>query len=388
MSPLRVAYLPPSLRPAGAERQMLALAEGLPQDRFRVDFLAMSGAGVYDERARAAGARIVVIGAPPRPSASRMARAAGRGAKAMRYAAVARTRRYDIVDAWLYPVDVMAALARPLTRTPVIVTGRRNLRNFGRPLNELERRLVELANRLTDAVVANCEAVARDTLRHERIDPAKLRVIRNGVRSIEPLPPEERLAGRRALGVGDDDVLVGCVANYQPAKRHDLLVEAFTGLVREGPMARLVLVGEGPLRVDLERRIAARGLADRVRLHGMVADPATLYGLFDVVVQSSRTEGLSNVLLEAAAAGRPAVATAVGGTDEIVIDGETGLLVPANDADALAAAMLRVVQDPSLRERLGRAARDRAAAQFSMARFVAEYAALYEELAAARHLLP
>ena len=95
---------------------MLALAERLPRDQFRVDFLAMSGPGPYDERALAAGAGLRYIGSPPRVAASTLERIVGRGVKTVRYAYVARAGRYDIVDAWLYPVDVMAVLARSITR--------------------------------------------------------------------------------------------------------------------------------------------------------------------------------------------------------------------------------------------------------------------------------
>jgi len=312
----------------------------------------------------------------------------GRGFKAVRYAYFARAGHYDVVDAWLYPVDVMAVLGRSITRTPVVVTGRYNLRDFNRPMTALEQRINALANRRVDAVVANSDAVAADALRHETIDPAKLRVIRNGVEPIEPLTPVEVESRRRALGVANDELLVGCVANYQPVKRHDLLIEAFASLRREGHKLRLLMVGEGPLRGELQRQIDAYGLQDCARLHGRVTDPKPLLSLFDLVVQTSRSEGLPNALLEAAAAARPIVATAAGGSGEIVIDGDTGLLVPVNDVDGITAAMRRMVMDRDLRGRLGLAARRRADTTFRMSRFIGEYAALYEELAEAKGLLP
>jgi glycosyltransferase involved in cell wall biosynthesis len=387
MSLLHIAYLPPTLRPAGAERQMLALAEGLPRDRFRVDFLAMSGAGPYDERALAAGAGVRFLGSPPRVGASTLERLVGRGIKSARYTYVSRAGHYDIVDAWLYPVDVMAVLARSITRTPVVVTGRYNLRDFSKPMTPLERRLNALANRMVDAVVANSEAVAVDTRLHETIDPAKLRVIRNGVEPIELLPEPETKSRRHALGVADDDVLIGCVANYQPVKRHDLLIDAFASMRREGYKVRLVMVGEGPLRGELQGRIDSYGLQGYAHLYGSVPDPRPLLGMFDLVVQTSRSEGLPNALLEAAAAARPIIATAAGGSGEIVIDGETGLLVSTNDIDAITAAMRRLVLDPDLRMRLGVAARERTKTVFTMSQFVGGYAALYEELAEAKHVL-
>lgn len=384
MTTLRVAYLPPALVTAGAERQMLALAEGLSRDRFQVDLLAMSGAGPNDDRARAAGIGLRYLGAPPRPGASRLERALARAGKAVRYVSVARAARYDVVDAWLYPVDVMAALARPLTRTPVLVTGRYNLRDFAPPMTRLERLLNTAANRMADAVVANSEAVAADARRHERIDPAKLRVIRNGVAPINPLPPGEAVALRRSLGARDDEVLIGCVASLTPVKRHDLLIEAFADLVRDGLPVRLVLLGQGPLAGALQTKVERLGLQPRVRLHGSVTDPAPYLAVFDVVVQASRSEGLPNAMLEAAAASRPVIATDAGGTREVVVDGETGLLVPIEDRAALAAGIRRLVDDPALRERLGGNARRRTDTLFTMSRFIADYAGLYDELAAAK----
>jgi glycosyltransferase involved in cell wall biosynthesis len=388
MRPLRIAYLPPSLKPGGAEKQMLALAERLPRDRFQVDFVAVAGSGEYDAQAQAAGLRIHSLGPPGSPDSGTLPRLARRIEKTMRYVAIARAARYDVVDAWLYPNDVLIALVRHLAGTPVIVAGRRNLGDFYATWGPLDRAASALAKRLTDVVVANSAAVGADTLVREHLDPAKLRIIRNGVELIERLSADERAMRRAALGVADEELLIGCVANYRPVKRLDLLIDAFSALARENDQLRLVLVGEGHLRPDLEQQIRARGLEGRVRLHGLVLDPRPLYGAFDLVVQASRSEGLPNALLEAAAAGLPIVATAAGGTGEIVVDGSTGLLVPTGDANALASALHRVASDPVLRTRLGAAAREHVAATFGMDRFVAEFAALYEELAARKHLLP
>ena len=305
----------------------------------------------------------------------------GRAAKTARYVEAARAGRYDVIDAWLYPVDVMAVLARPITRTPVVVTGRYNLRDFNGPMTRPERWLSSRANRMVDAVVANSEAVAADTFRHETIDHAKVRVIRNGVEPIDPLPDAEVAARRHALGVADDEILFGCIANLHPVKRHDLLIDAFAVLRREGLPVRLAMIGDGPLRPELERRIDAEGLRDAAHLLGRVADPRPMLRTFDVVVQTSRSEGLPNALLEAAAAARPIVATAAGGSGEVIVDGTTGLLVPVDNLAAIVSGMRRLAVDPDLRQRLGAAARHSADTDFTMQRFVDAYAALYEQLA-------
>lgn len=383
MRRLRVAYLPASLRPGGAERQMLALAERLPRERFKVEFVSIAGRGEYDARAEAAGARVRVLGDAATLDQVLPIRLARRASKVLRYAAVARAARYDIVDAWLYPADVLAALARPITGTPVVIAGRRNvdpMDQFGR----LESTVGSAVRRMTDMVVANSAAAAAHAVDTQRVDPAKIRIIRNGVLLGDPATPETRAKQRSALGMADGDILIGCVANYRDVKRLDLLVDAFSTIVREGFPVRLELIGEGPIRPSLERQVREAGLEDRVCLHGSMLDALPLYPAFDIVVQTSEREGLPNALLEAGAAGRAMVATAAGGSGEIVLDGETGLLVPVDDLEAITGALRRVVADGDLRQRLGEGARAHVAAVFGMDRFVREFADLYETLWAER----
>jgi glycosyltransferase involved in cell wall biosynthesis len=378
--PLRVAYVTAFLRPGGAERQMIALAERLPRDRFEVEFVLISGSGPYDARAAAAGARIRMLGATPSRNAPLPERTARRAAKMIKYALTARRARYDVVDAWLYPADILATLMRPVTGTPVVISGRRNVDPHDQ-LGPLEAPIGSLVRRMTDAVVANSAAAATHAVANGSADPAKIRIIRNGVELIDPVSDDERVARRRAVGATDDEVVIGCVANYLPVKRLDLLVDAFGLLVRAGMPVRLVIVGEGMERPALERQLRELGLEARVRLHGAELAPEPLYAAFDIVAQSSTREGLPNSLLEAASAGRAIVATDAGGTSEIVFDGRTGLLVPVNDRDALTAALRRLVVDVGLRGRLGVAARAYVAATFGMDRFSSEFARLYEQLA-------
>ena len=383
MSRIRLAYLPASLRPGGAERQMLALAERLPTDRFQVDFLAIVGRGSYDDRAEAGGLRVRALGSPARLQDGLARKGIKRVSKILNYVSFARRARYDIVDAWLYPADVMAALARPLTRTPVVMAGRRNID----PRNQFgiaEGLIGAATNRLTDVVVANSAAAAGLAVETQGVDPAKIRIIRNGVIVGEPASPEERALRRQELGATDDDILIGCVANYREVKGLDRLIEVVAALIRDGLPIRLELIGDGDLRRQLEQQIGATGLEHRICLHGSVLDVLPLYAAFDVVVQASVREGLPNVMLEAAAAARPIVATAAGGTPEIIIDGQTGLLVPVEDSEAMAGALRRAVTDPTLRTRLGGAARDHVTTTFGMDRFVAEFADLYETLVASK----
>jgi len=169
------------------------------------------------------------------------------------------------------------------------------------------------------------------------------------------------------------------VARLDPQKGlHDLVAAA--ALV---PEARVMVVGEGPERRALETRIAHLGLGDRVHLLGFRSDVPDLLAGSDLFVLPSLFEGLPLSILEAMAAGKPVVATAIGGNDEAVVDGATGLLVPPGDPRALADAIRALLRDPERRRRLGEAGRRRAEAEFSAPAMVRRVAAVYDELLAA-----
>ena len=376
--PLRIAYLFGGLNTGGPERQMVALAERLPKDRFEVEFVLLRQAGPMAPAAEAAGARVRVLGWAGRDVPLHRLR---RVWNVLWLGPELRRGRYDIVDAWMLYGYGMAALVRPVARFPVLITGRRVLTDFLPRLKPIERVLCAVARHGTDAVVAVSQAVRKDAIEHEHLDPARIRVIRNGVVIPPPMAPPERAASRAGWGFGPDDLIVGSVANYTSRKGLELLIRVVAGLRTQLPELRLVLVGEGVHRPVLEALVAELGASDIVRLHGRELDARRLYGAFDIFAHASETEGGPNAVMEAAAAALPIVATRAGGTDEVVEDGVSGLLVPVDDEAAFSAALLRLATDPTLCALLSAAARQRAATVFGMDRMVAEFAALYEELA-------
>lgn len=385
---IRLALVTAGLLPGGAERQMLLLVEGLPKDEFTVDFLLLTVAGDDADRARAAGARVRVFGIRPRRNSGLplplylVSVAWG----ACRFV-LATTGRYDVMDAWLFHAYALTAISRPFTRPRAVIAGRRSLNDFKQAFGLPSRVADVLARRGSDVIVANSRAVKEDVIRRERIDAARIRVIHNGVPPAEPMTEDARRARRAAWGATDDSIVIGSVANYKPGKGLDVLIRAAGRLAADGGRRdlRLVLVGDGRERDHLEAlRLELGELQDVVVLHGTEPDARAIYGAFDVAVLASKGEGLPNVVLEAAAAGLPIVATAAGGTVEIIADGVTGLLVPVGDEDALLAALWRLCDDPTERRRLGEAARLDVTTRFGVDRMVAEFAALYREFAAGR----
>jgi glycosyltransferase involved in cell wall biosynthesis len=357
---------------------MVILAGALPKEQFEVRFLVFSERGPLAEQAEAAGARVHVLGlrqedcAPFRPQCLRAAIRALR-----RYRAL--TVDVDIVDAWLGPAMIFAMLAQPLVRVPTLLGGRRWLAGLYRSKPWYRRAATLAAARRMDAIVTNSRVAAAELITQDGVAPDRVHVIPNAV-----LPAVSSPAGRQRYragwGFSADHLVAGCVANYKAEKGLGLLIDAAGHLRDQVPELRFVIVGEGPLRGELEAQIRRRQLESIVRLHGTEPDARLVYSAFDLFVQASETEGLPNVILEAAAAGLPIVATSVGGTSEIVTTEQNALLVESGDAAALATAIGRMAAAPELRERLRHAALMRAA-DFSEERLVGATASLYLQLA-------
>lgn len=357
---------------------MVILAETLPKDQFDVRFLVMSERGALAAQAEAVGARVHVLGlrqsdcTPPGPQC-----VAGMVRALRRYRSLAAD--VDVVDAWLAPAMTFAFIAQPFVRVPILLGGRRWLGDLYRSRPWYRRAAASMAARRMDAIVTNSRAAAAELVDQDRIAPDKVHVIPNAVLP-HATSRSDRARYRTAWGLTDEDVLVGCVANLKPEKGLAYLIDAAGRLRDIMPRLRFVIIGEGPMRTELEADVRRRGLEAIVRLDGAVPDARPLYSAFDLFVQASETEGLPNVILEASAAGLPIVATAVGGTTEIVTPGQSALIVDPGDTEGLVHAIRRLAEDAGLRERLGHAALDRAA-DFSAERLVAATAAVYLQLA-------
>ena len=205
-------------------------------------------------------------------------------------------------------------------------------------------------------------------------------LIPNGIPTDEYAPnPDTRAQWRQAHGIEPRATVVTHIGRFAVQKNHALLVEAFAQVHSDAPLY-LLLVGAGELEDAVRQQVAGLGLQERVRFLGVRADVADILRASDVFVLSSRWEGNPMSVMEAMAAGLPVVSTAVGGVPELVREGETGLLVPSEDAGALAQALQALVDDPAHRQAMGDAARQRAVARFDIRHTVRRYEQLYEKL--------
>jgi glycosyltransferase involved in cell wall biosynthesis len=214
---------------------------------------------------------------------------------------------------------------------------------------------------------------------------ARTRVVRYGIDTAAIRARAERSAARAALGVGDDEIVIGTVANLVAKKDYPTLLGAAARALADDRTRRVryVAVGQGPLEDDIRERHAALDLGDRFQLLGYRPDAVRVMSAFDIFTLASQHEGLPVALMDALALGLPVVVTSVGGVPQAVTDGQEGLLVPAGSPERLAAAHLTLAGDAALRRRCSAAARTRSAV-FDIGRAAHRLGDIYEAVAGAR----
>lgn len=227
-----------------------------------------------------------------------------------------------------------------------------------------------LAVRLAGALGVTSDAQARQLV-DAGVAPDRIHVLRCGVEP--PAEPPDRASSRATLGLAPDAFVVACVARLVSNKAVDVLIDAIARVADPAGRITLVVAGDGPLREALERQ-AADLLPGRVVFTGYLDDPGAVYAAADVCVVPSYNEAVPLVLHEAAHHGVPSVATDVGGVREAIRDGETGLVVPPGDRDALAGALATLLERPGVAARFGEAARERARREFTARSMAENYA--------------
>jgi glycosyltransferase involved in cell wall biosynthesis len=239
-----------------------------------------------------------------------------------------------------------------------------------------------LLARFTDRAIAVSASTADFLVRKRHVPAERVRVILNGapLREFGTIDPAVGHALRAALGLPPDALVIGSIGRLNAQKGHRHLLAAAAHVLANHAQARLLIVGDGDLMATLRAQAAALGIAERVVFSGHRADIPAVLAAIDVLCISSTYEGTPLVLFEAMAAGRAIVSTAVDGCREVLADGITGLLVPPQDDDALAAALDRVLADGSLRATLAEGAKQ-ASVRYDIASCVAQIEALYDELA-------
>jgi glycosyltransferase involved in cell wall biosynthesis len=252
---------------------------------------------------------------------------------------------------------------------------------FGPVTSSLYRGLERLLARVTDCLIGVSQSTVDDLVRLGVAPPAKFRVVRVGL-DLDPFLRSGASDGvdvRSQAGVGPEEVVLGFAGRLVRIKRVDVLLRALAIARSQGVRARLLVVGDGPLRSRLEGLAGRLGVASCTYFTGYRDDMPAVAAAIDVAVLSSDNEGTPVFLVESAAAGKPAVATRVGGVPE-VLTSETGIMVPPGDEQRLAQALGALATNSDLRFRMGERAREHVRTRFSSARLVGDITRLYTDL--------
>jgi sugar transferase (PEP-CTERM/EpsH1 system associated) len=362
---IHIAHVVLSLQPGGLENGVVNVINGLDRSRFRSSVVCLKVAGEFAPRIQAPGTTVHAMGL--RPGLDwRMP---------WRVARLLRRERVHLVHTRNAESFFYGGVAAKIGGISHLVHS-----EHGRTFDDHPRRFwaQRQLTRFTDRVFSVSGQLRTDLCRHVGLQERQVEVLYNGVDLLR-FGSVDRDQARRALGYAPTDVVVGSVGRLVTVKNFPLLLDALADPALAHVHA--FIVGDGPLRAELQARIDAHGMGGRVRLLGHRDDVPALLPAMDVFVLPSTHEGMSNTLLEAMACGVAPVASRVGGNAEVLGHDGNGLLFESGDEAGLRQALARVCNDAGLRARMGHAARQRALDAFDIRAMIRNYETMYESIA-------
>jgi glycosyltransferase involved in cell wall biosynthesis len=355
----------------GSERQVLNIKQGIDKSRFDVHLGCF---GRFDEQIG-----VDLTDTPLEVYKIRKLYGVRTIKEGLRLASYLRQNRIDIVHAYNFYANVFALPAARLAQVPVVLA---SIRDTGEIWTARQRAVNKLVCRLADRVVVNAEAIKRGLIA-DGYRPERIIVVPNGI-MCAPLRTAADRSLHQEFGLSPDDVLIGVVSRIARLKGLEYFLAAAPDVLARIPRAKFLIIGDNSFnpeyREELKQQTIRLGIQDRVIFTGFRLDVQNILSSLAVSVLPSLKEGLSNSLLESMAAAVPVVATDVGGNPEVVVHGETGLLVPPTNPGALAEAICRVLLTPGLRQTFGQAGRRRVVEHFSNERMIRTVERMYEDL--------
>ena len=363
----RVLHLITSFEIGGTERQAVELLKRLDDERYDVRLAVLRNEGPFY---KAIEARFPNL--PEFPLTSFYDANAVK--QLLRLRRLMIREGIEILHAHDFYSSFIGAAAARLSGVRVIAA-QRHMKLSDRRAHKWATRII---HRLAHRILVNSEAIRDYIIEHDGAPQHKIVVIRNGVEPVSRPDSHDEVC--KELGLDPGVALVGCVARLQEVKGHRFLIEAAAAVLRTRTDVHFILVGDGPLRAEIENQAASLGIADHVHLLGDRNDVSRLISGFDLVVLASLHEGLPNAVMEAMTAGVPVVATAVGGTKELITDGQTGYLVPPANPAALGERIASTLANKDESRRLALRGLEYVKDIFGMNKMIESVETLYQEL--------
>lgn len=365
---VNILYVVLDMDLGGLQRIVHLLIEGLDRERFRPYLCCLDRGGMFFEALTNEGFEGCILKRRPGKFDVRLL---------MNLYRLIREQQIDVIHSH-NACALYAGLAGFLARVPVIHT------DHGRLVPDRSSAMWEdwLASKFLNAFIGVSEELTDYLCSRVKIASGKLSTIINGVDAERFVPKtrEQKFALRSQWGLSQDDVIIGTVCRFDPIKNLQFLVDCMPEILTQVPRVKLIMVGEGPSRADLERRIIDLGLTDRIQLWPRRQDVEHVMPMFDLYACSSLSEGTSMTILEAMACGLPIIASAVGGNCTL-IDGSGGILFPLNDKEAFISHVKEILTDRHRLAAMGRWSRERVENIFPLRQTIQKYQSLYLEQA-------
>jgi glycosyltransferase involved in cell wall biosynthesis len=358
----------------GTEKHIFQLATRLDPSKFECTVCAMRFGSEIVETFRKAGVRIMPLYFKKiyDLSAIRLA---------FRLSKFLRKERIDIVQSFNVDSDIYGALIARLGHTPVFISSRRDLAGY-RKRHHLK--ITNITNRYVSHFIAVCRAAAEMISSMEGVKPDKITIIYNGI-DLHEIPQVDNNVVemlRKKLNITSTSFVIGNVAHFRPEKGHAFFLKAISRIKSIIPDVRVICIGSSDLLPIFEREVKQNGLANNVFFTGYIENVFDYLAIMDITCLTPiSNEGFSNALLEQMAMGKAIIATDVGGNREAIINSECGIIIPANDEQALSNAILELYNNPEHRQKLGQNAQVCVKSLFGLDKMIMQMEKLYTELA-------
>jgi glycosyltransferase involved in cell wall biosynthesis len=288
------------------------------------------------------------------------------------------TEKINIVHTFFESSDILGSIVGKVSKVPFIISSRRDT---GFSKNSRLLKCYKLLNNFVDLILVNAQAVRDATIQQENIRPDKIKTIYNGIKLEKYNAKVDIEQKRLELGIDPDAPVVGKIANLHPIKGHYYFLRAAVKVLEKFPRTNFILIGEGPLEEKLKQYANDLNISAQIKFLGLREDIPDIISILDISVLSSLTEGCSNAILESMAGGKPVIASNVGGNPELIVDGETGLIVPPRNPNMLADAECNLISDRVAAIKMGERGRDRVERLFSLDKIIAEFEEVYRSVA-------